>query len=110
VEFELANRLGTTPLVLRDLGWAYAAAGHAAKAREILHALKHTAQSSYVSAYSIAAVHAALGESDQAFRWLERAYDERDCQITYLELDPQLDPLRSDPRFPPLLARLHLPH
>ena len=76
---------------------------------EILEALKHTARSAYVSPYSIAAVHAALGEKDQAFRWLNRAYDERDCQITYLALDPHVDPLRSDPRFPPLLARLHLP-
>ena len=108
-ELELADRLGTTPLVVRDLGWAHAAAGNTARAREILEALKHTARSAYVSPYSIAAVHAALGEKDQAFRWLNRAYDQRDCQITYLALDPHVDPLRSDPRFPPLLARLHLP-
>jgi tetratricopeptide (TPR) repeat protein len=108
-EFELATRLGTTPLILRDLGWAHAAAGNTAKAREIIEALKRTTQSGYVSPYSIATVHAALGEKDHAFRWLDRAYDERDCQITYLALDPQIDPLRSDPRFSRLLARLHLP-
>ncbi len=108
-ELELANRLGTTPLMLRDLGWANAAAGNTAKAREILEVLKRTPRPAYVSPYSIAAVHAALGEKDHAFRWLNRAYDERDCQITYLALDPHLDQLRSDPRFPPLLARLRLP-
>jgi TolB-like protein/tetratricopeptide (TPR) repeat protein len=108
-ELELANKLGTTPLVIRDLGWAYAASGNTAKAREILEALKHNGQSGGFSPYSVAAVHASLGEKDEAFRWLDKAYDERDSQITYLALDPELDPLRSDPRFPRLLERLHIP-
>jgi tetratricopeptide (TPR) repeat protein len=105
-ELELGNRLGTTPLLLRDLGWAYAAAGNTAKAREILATLKHTPS---FSPYSIAAVHAGLGEKDEAFRWLDRAYEQRDPQVTYLALDPALDSLRSDPRFPPLLERLDIP-
>jgi len=108
-ELELANSLGTTPLQLRDLGWAHAAAGNTAKAREILQALKHSSQPTSVSPYSIAVVHAALGEKDEAFRWLNRAYAERDSQITYLALDPEIDSLRSDSRFPPLLKRLQIP-
>ncbi len=109
-ELELAQSLGTTPLVTRDLGWAYAAVGNKVKARQIIEALKRTPPPSYFSPYSIAVIHAALGEKNTAFQWLERAYTERDSHFNYLALDPELDPLRSDPRFPPLLERLHIPH
>lgn len=108
-ELELAQSLGTTPLVIRDLGWAYAAAGNKAKARQIIESLKQTAPGSYSSPYSVAVIHAALGEKDAAFQWLEKAYAERDSHFNYLALDPDVDPLRSDPRFPPLLERLHIP-
>jgi tetratricopeptide (TPR) repeat protein len=108
-ELELANTLGTTPLLLRDLAWAYAAVGNKPKAKAILDSLMGKAQPEYMSPYSIGVVHAALGEKDEAFRWLERAFAERDCQITYLALDPELDSLRSDPRFQGLVERLHIP-
>jgi tetratricopeptide (TPR) repeat protein len=108
-ELELANTLGTTPLLLRDLAWAYAAVGNRAKAKAILDRLMRKAQSEYMSPYSIGVVHASLGEKDAAFRWLERAFAERDCHVTYLALDPEVDPLRSDPRIKGLLERLHIP-
>jgi TolB-like protein/Tfp pilus assembly protein PilF len=108
-ELELANTLGTTPLILRNLAWAYAAVGNKAKATAILASLTRQSQSQYMSSYSIRVVHAALGEKDEAFQYLERAFAERDGQITYLALDPELDPLRSDPRFQALIERLHIP-
>jgi hypothetical protein len=91
------------------LGWAYAALGNKAKARRIIESLKRAPEPSYFSPYSIAVIHAALGEKDTAFQWLERAYAERDSQFNYLALDPELDPIRSDRRFPLLLERLHIP-
>ncbi len=108
-ELELANTLGTTPLILRDLAWAYAAVGNKAKANAILASLTRKSQSQYMSSYSIGVVQSALGEKDEAFRNLEKAFADRDGQITYLALDPELDPLRSDPRFRSLLERLHIP-
>jgi hypothetical protein len=60
-------------------------------------------------AYFIAAIYGALDEKDQAFAWLQRAYDERDPQITYLLLDPFVDPLRSDPRFNALVRKVGFP-
>jgi TolB-like protein/DNA-binding winged helix-turn-helix (wHTH) protein/Tfp pilus assembly protein PilF len=108
-ELELANRLGTTPLLACDLGYSYAAAGQTTKANAILHALMRKSQSAYVPPYLIAVLHGALGAKNEAFKWLEKAYHERDSHITYLSLDPEMDPLRSDPRFPPLLQRLHIP-
>lgn len=108
-ELELANTLGATPLLASDLGYAYAAAGRSREARVILKALQQKAQSAYVPPYLIGAIYGALGEKDEAFKWLERAYDERDSHITYLALDPEMDPLRSDWRFARLIQRLKLP-
>jgi tetratricopeptide (TPR) repeat protein len=96
-------------LLICDLGFAYAAAGRNTEARAILKALQQKAQFAYIPSYLIATIYAALGEKDEAFKWLDRAYNERDSQITYLKLDPEMDPLRSDPRFRTLMERLKLP-
>jgi len=108
-ELKQAHALGTTPLILRDLAWAYASAGNTVRAKELLRALRGEPPGAYVSPYSIAVIDAALGEKDEAFQWLDRALQQGDGQITDLALDPEVDPLRSDPRFRPLLQRLHIP-
>ncbi len=46
---------------------------------------------------------------DQAFAWLEKAYQERSRPMAYLRAEPALDPLRSDPRFQDLLRRMNFP-
>jgi eukaryotic-like serine/threonine-protein kinase len=61
------------------------------------------------SAYRIAALYADLGDQDQAFRWLDTAYEEHDWQLEGLKTDFYLDPLRSDPRFPELVRKVGLP-
>ena len=53
-------------------------------------------------------VHAGLGEPDSAFTWLERACDERDGSVVFMNVEPSLDPLRTDGRFAGLLKRLNL--
>jgi TolB-like protein/DNA-binding winged helix-turn-helix (wHTH) protein/Tfp pilus assembly protein PilF len=108
-ELELASALGPTPLVMSELGYAYASSGKTAKAKALLQSLMDKARWAYVPPYVIAEIYAGLGEKNEAFRWLERAYRERDAQIGYLALDPAMDPLRSDPRFPLLIQRLKLP-
>ena len=107
-ELQRANELGTTPLIVCDLGCAYAFSGKKTEARAILNSLESKSQFSYVSPYLIASIYSALGEKDEAFKWLEKAYDRRDG-ISYLVADPMMDPLRSDPRFAHLIQRLHLP-
>jgi hypothetical protein len=62
-----------------------------------------------IGIYEVALIHAGLGEKDQAFEWLERAYEERDKGLLFLRIDPPLDPLRSDPRFQDLLRRMNFP-
>ena len=44
-------------------------------------------------------IYAGLGEKDQAFAWLEKAYDDRSSYMVYLKVEPMLDRLRSDSRF-----------
>ena len=107
-ELERANELGTTPLIVCDLGCAYAASGKKREARAILNSLKRESQFSYVSPYLIASIYSALGEKQEALKWLETAYDRRDG-ISYMLADPMMDPLRSYPRFQNLILRLHVP-
>jgi len=58
--------------------------------------------------YSIAVVHAGLGDRDQALTWLERVYARRSPNLVYLAIDPRLDDLRSDPRYVSLVHRMRL--
>jgi hypothetical protein len=78
------------------------------EARAILNSLKKRSRFTYVSPYLIASIYSMLGEKDQAFTWLEKAYDTRDG-LSYLAADPMMDPLRSDPRYLRLVERLHIP-
>ena len=55
------------------------------------------------------ALYADLGDKDQAFRWLNTAYQERDPDLVGLKTDFLLDPLRSDPRFAELVRKVGLP-
>jgi len=58
----------------------------------------------------LALAHIGLGESDPAFAWLERAFDERDGSLILVAASPEFDPLRKDTRFRSLLERMGLGH
>ena len=63
----------------------------------------------YVRPYTIASFYARLGQKDEAFVWLEKAYQDRDYQMTELNVRPEMDSLRSDPRFAELVRKVGLP-
>jgi TolB-like protein/Flp pilus assembly protein TadD len=94
---------------LAHLGNAHARAGRVREARACLRALEELVRRDHVGMYGMALIYAGLGRKNQAFDWLERAYDERDKGILFLMVDPTLDPLRSDPRFQDLLRRMNFP-
>jgi eukaryotic-like serine/threonine-protein kinase len=94
---------------LAGLAHAYAIAGKKQQAQETLAKLMGTAKHRYVSPVNVAAIYAGLGDKDQAFEWLEKAFQERSFWLIYLRWEPRLDPLRSDPRFSSLLHRIGLP-
>ena len=91
------------------LGHAYATAGKTAEARKVLDDLHTLAEKQYVLPFGFAVIHTGLGENDEALEWLERAYQDRNGWMAFLQVVPWLDPLRSDPRFQDLLRRMNFP-
>src|SRR6266849_11024490 len=111
-EFQQALQLsGTDDMDLElDLGFAYATAGKPEEARIILAKLKKLHERGLVPSGSIAILYGALGDLNDAFDWLEKAYEERDPQLTYLKVPGRrFEPLRHDPRFQELVHRIGLP-
>lgn len=91
-----------------DLGYGYAMSGQRAEALRILAELEGRSKREYVSPSARALIHMGLGDKDQAFAWLDRAYAERDWRLRELKAFPHFDSLRSDPRFARLLKQMHL--
>ena len=76
----------------------------------MLRTLEAVSRERYVPPYALALVHAGLGERDEVFEWLNRAYAARDVHLIFLTVDPKWDPYRGDPRFEALLARCGFTH
>ncbi len=91
------------------LGHAYGMSGDRAHAKQILDELQTLSTRQYVPAYDVAIVYLGLGNKEQAYRWLEKAFDERSAWMVYLNMDPRLDSLRSEPRFRKLVHDVGLP-
>jgi len=91
-----------------QLGYTFAVAGRRDEAENILSELKALAAQRYVSPYDIALIYVGLGDKEQAFAWLEKAYQEHARRLWALNVNPSWDKLRSDPRFADLLRRIGL--
>jgi TolB-like protein/Flp pilus assembly protein TadD len=108
-EYQKANALEATPSNFAMLAHAYAKTGRMAETRKILDKLTALSAQRYVGAYPLAIVHLALGEKEEAFRFLEQSLAERDVLLQGLfgsiKIDKRLDPLRHDPRFQKLVER-----
>jgi serine/threonine-protein kinase len=81
--------------------------GHATESQQALDAL--ITQHSREMAYQIAGVYAWRGEKDNAFQWLERAYQQRDTGLAELKTSPMLWNLHADPRFTAMVRKMNLP-
>ena len=107
-EFQTGVKLSGSPLMLALLGHAYAVAGKTAEAKQVLNDLQQLQDQRYVSPYTVAAIHAGLGDDEQAFKWLERAVEERDIWLMNLKVDPVFAKLRNKRQFTDILARIRL--
>jgi len=107
VEYQKARALNDDPSVLGVLARAYGLSGNELEAEKILDQLKELSKQRYVAAYSFALVYLALGDKEEALRWLEQSYQDRaGSDIGYIRVDPLLDPLRGDPRFEALAEKI----
>jgi TolB-like protein len=62
-----------------------------------------------VSPYEVAAIYVALGNNEQTFQLLEKAYTEHSFHLVNLNVSPHFKSVRSDPRFQDLVRRIGLP-
>jgi TolB-like protein/Tfp pilus assembly protein PilF len=109
-QFDLAQRqFANNPAMLMAYGHALGLSGDKVGARRVLAELQHLSRSRYVPSLYFAGLYTGLGELDQAFVSLDKAFRERNNFLVYLAVDPIADPLRADPRFHDLMNRLHLP-
>jgi adenylate cyclase len=99
-----------TQLPSSGLAITYAHMGQQIEARTILAQLVQAREKRYVSTPLIAAVSTALGDKEEAFRWLERAYEEHSGVLQWIAFLPEFRALQSDVRFSQLLRRIGVSH
>ena len=74
-----------------------------------LRDLKELSTKKYVNAFEIALIYVGLGDKDNAFEWLDKAYQQRSDMLVYLNVDPRLDVIRHEPRFIGLVKKVAPP-
>ncbi len=105
---QAADGSGRSPLTLAALGQLFAKRDERGNALAILEELMVMAETRYLPAYHIAAIHAASHEDELALDWLDKARQERTNWMVFLNIDPVWDRLRSEPRFRALVKEVGL--
>ena len=101
-----ARHSDDSSFALARLAQGHAISGEPEKARTLLKRLFAMAARKYVAPFEIALVYVGLHEYDEAFAWLQKAFDQRSIWLGYLQVEPQLDPVRNDRRFHELVKRM----
>ena len=97
------------PVTIAGIGNAYGEWGKRTEAKQVLTHLGELSSHKYVTPYGVALVYAGLDDKDQAFAWLDKAFEGRNHWLVWLNRDPRWDRLRTDPRFADLKSRVGLP-
>jgi serine/threonine-protein kinase len=109
-EYEKAKQLSDNPAVATFWAQAKAHAGDKDAARRMLSELDQISQHREVVGYLRALLYLSLNNKDEALRWLEQGYEERDgSNICWINVDPLLDSLHGDPRFEALVQKVIAP-
>jgi TolB-like protein/Tfp pilus assembly protein PilF len=98
-----------SPLMKAALGRTFALSGKQAEALRILGELHELSAKRYVSPFELAAIHFALGRTDDGFQWLAKAFQDRCFELICLRVDPRWESLRGDAQFQQLFSKLGLP-
>ena len=104
-----AVTLSPDPTNTTMLAWACAQAGNRDEASDIVKRLEEGYRDGRNNAIVVAHGLVALGDHDEAFRWLSKAYDKRDGWLAFINSWPTWQPVRSDPRFQALLRKMNFP-
>ena len=102
------RRTTNGPWISAETAYVYGRSGRYAEAKRIADKLLKINQRQRIDASLLVWVYSGMGNTEQAFAWLEKAYDQHSNILTRLNVDPAFDSLRDDPRFRPLLVRVHL--
>src|SRR5206468_3026691 len=95
--------------VAGGLGWVYAVSGRRADALKIAQEFRDLSSHAYVDFYTFAGIYAGLGDKDEAFRLLEKGYEEHSATMPWLGIDVLWYGMRSDQRYADLLRRIGMP-
>jgi DNA-binding winged helix-turn-helix (wHTH) protein/TolB-like protein/thioredoxin-like negative regulator of GroEL len=96
-------------VIVAQRGYTLGVMGRADEARSVRGEMEQLSRQRFVTAYGVALVYAGLGDKEQAFAWLEKAFAERSHWLMWLRLDPRWKSLRGDPRFARLVERMKYP-
>ncbi len=95
--------------VAEALERGYAQGGYAGAMRLAAEKLAARSKFTYVQPMKIARQYTWAGEKERALKWLEKAYQERDAQLVYINVPPEWDSLRDEPRFQDIVRRMNFP-
>lgn len=108
LKYAIENRPEAKELATLVLAIALAKAGQLDAARQILAGIEKYGELNYVPPYYMALINANLGETDRAFHWLEKAYQERSGWMPWIKLEALFVSLKTDARFIDLMRRIGL--
>jgi len=108
-DIEKWRRIDNVPGSWAIEAYVYGRSGQRVEARRALEKWQQLNRRRQMDPAATALAYVGMGNKDEAFAWLQRAYSERSNALTALNVDPIYDPLRSDPRFQALLRRIGLP-
>ncbi len=97
---------GSEPIT--QLGYALAKSGNRERARTTLADLKSLAAENYVPAYNFAMIYNGLGEREEALNYLEKSFEQREVQITFIKIDTRWNELRAEPHFAKIVKQMNL--
>jgi tetratricopeptide (TPR) repeat protein/TolB-like protein len=97
------------PRIVGSIARVYALAGRKEDSFELLNSLNELATKRYVSPFELALIYFALGQWDEGFDRLKKAFEDRCFELITIRMDPRFDEVRGDPRFIALFNQLGLP-
>ncbi len=98
---------GGSTVPVTQLGYALAKSGNRERAQATLAELTSLAAETFVPACSFAMIYNGLGQKEEALNYLEKSFQEREVQLSFIKIDTRWDNLRSEPRFKDLMKRMN---